>query len=344
MKSAIDHYIESTNAILEAKLAKKKSEAQWASYKNKAVFMTGVALVIVAFAWAYHQFLKPPREVINTIIEKEVVTKIIEKKSPIILADGSTVMGNGTIIKPDGSVVTSIDGLIRDVEVAVAEKGITGVQHYSLFVQENVLHKNNKTVAVRTGYRFDLASDSTHPVMQWCNYSSEPNTIRNIAQLDGYDHSPTNIKNISAYDKKQLSGCKWLTTKVTDHFSVVDEAEVSELLKKKVDVAIDRFEQLTQASTKEIIVNYGRFDREVDGNDLLGSCFFDGYEMQINVDRLNAVSDHYVKAVVFHELSHCIFSLDHNHDENSIMYPTITDKMLSQSDVDWAKNILSLRR
>ena len=234
MKSAIDHYIESTTAVLEAKLAKKKSEARWASYKNKAAFMIGLACLIVALAWAYHLFLKPPLEIIKTLIEKEVVTKIIEKKSPINLPDGSTVMGNGSIIKPDGTVVTSIDSLIRDVEVAVADKGIKGVQNYSLFVQENVLDKNNKAVLVQTGYQFDLASDSTHPVKQWCYYDSGPNSSSYIARLSGYDHSPTNIENISSYDKGNLSGCKWLTTKVTDHFTVVDETEVGELLKEKV--------------------------------------------------------------------------------------------------------------
>lgn len=350
-KSPIDFYIQRVEKIVEEKLKASRREAFRVLCINFAIVLVGLGILFVLAAAAHHYFIKEARVIteikeVETVIEKEVfVDKVIEKKiirevnNPIVLRDGTTVFRNGTIITKDGSVIADIDDLVADISDAIGAKAIEGVTHYSLFVEEAVKTSENKSVAVTTGYSFDLTADTRHPKNQWCYYGNTQNTSKYISRIGTNPYKVIQTENLSNIEKNELTdGCKWLTPKVTSHFVPVDERGIAASLKGKVEKSLSLFEKNTGLSTKDITINYGRFDQPQD-EDVLGTCFLNGTEMQISIEKLESASNEFVSAVVFHELGHCLLGLEHTADETNIMAAQISDELISRGPVAWAGDL-----
>lgn len=351
-RSPVDFYVLRVNQIVDAKYSKSLSEAKRAKFINALYILLGISAVILSIGLTSHFILKAPR-VVEKIVEVEkinekvvyvdkIVDKIITREvtTPIILSDGSTVFGNGTILKKDGSIVSDLDGLIDDIADAAAQssQNLTNVTHYSLFVQEDIIYNGEKH-PVSTGYAFNLSADKRHPTNQWCFYNIDLDVTKFIARIEENPYEIIDSDEITSFEKAYLKeGCKWLTPKVTSHFIPVDEREIESSLKNKVNTSLSLFEDLVGKSTKQITVNYGRFDNPKEA-DTLGTCFLNGNEMQISIDQLESVSQKYVSAVVFHELGHCILGKEHINDPSNIMNTTLNQQILAQSPEKWANSL-----
>ena len=351
-QSPVDFYVLRVNQIVDAKYSKSLSEARRAKFINILFVLLGISAFIISIGLLVHFLFKEPR-VIEKIIEVEkieervvyvdkIVDKVITREitSPIILSDGSTVFGNGSILKKDGTIVTDLDGLIADIADAAAKssQNLTNVTHYSLFVQEDVIHNGN-TYPVSTGYAFNLSADKRHPTDQWCYYTIDLDVTKYIARIEDNPYEIIDSDEINSFEREHLKeGCKWLTPKVTSHFIPVDDREIESSLKNRVNTSLSLFEDLVGKSTKEITVNYGRFDNPEEAN-TLGTCFLNGNEMQISIDQLKSASQNYVSAVVFHELGHCILGKEHTNDPSNIMNTTLNQQILSQTPETWANSL-----
>ncbi len=325
----IDFYIDRIEKIVDRKLQKARNDALWSKFRNSVQLIVGVCLLIITIVGTFYFLVK----------ERPTVVEIKEINNPIILDDGTTILRNGTIIKTDGSIIASIDNLIEDIADAVGNQPISGVTHYSLFVGEDVETEPNEKIAVSTGYAFDLSTDIRHPTNQWCYYYAGKNVSKDIANIGANPYKIIELGNLSNVEKNSLlPACKWLTPEVTSHFVPVDEREIAENLKLKVQSALKLFEKHTNKKTNLVTVNYGRFDQPEESN-ALGTCFINGTEMQISIDELEGASQKYVSAVVFHELGHCLFGLEHNKDSAHIMFEGMTKTIINRSPEQWAQDL-----
>ena len=325
----IDFYISHVEKIVDLKLQKARNDALWSKFRNAIQLIVGVCLLIITIVGTYYFLVK----------ERLTVIEIKEVNNPIILDDGTTILRNGTIIKTDGLIIASIDNLIADIADAVGNQPISGVTHYSLFVREEVETEPNKKIDISTSYSFDLSTDVRHPTRQGCYYSLGKDVNKHIAHINTNPYKVIESDALSNFEKNNLlTGCKWLTPEVTSHFVPVDEREIAENLKLKVQSALKLFEKHTNKKTNLVTVNYGRFDQPEESN-TLGTCFINGTEMQISIDELETASQKYVSAVVFHELGHCLFGLEHNKDSAHIMFERMTETILNSSPKQWAQDL-----
>ena len=334
--SPVDFYVDKVNKIVGWKLSKARHDSLRSLFINIFLICIVIGILVSSIGIAYHFFIKDER-IITKIEEKEIIVKE-EVNNPIILDDGTKILRNGTIIKPDGSVVTSMDNLIADISDAATSKNITGAQSYVLFVEEEV-NNTDETIAVNTGYRFNLGINDRHPTDQWCYYDIGNGLSKFIAEISNR-YTVDKDEFLGSENEYLINGCKWITPKVTNHLLIVDESEIPDVLKNKVRNAMQLFTEYTGITTEKVMVNYGHFDQPED-EDTLGTCFIGGVEMQISVEHLKSASNKYVSAVVFHELGHCLLGLEHNNNPDHIMSASINDAQLGGDYSSWAAELMN---
>lgn len=336
----IDTYTKTLESYHRGK-ARKQAAASWLPVmQNGVIGAVAVGIVALAVGGAIYIAKLPKTEIkevhTETVVEVPVVntTHTVEQvpvpSNNIVLADGSTVYTNGTIVRPDGTTLTTAADISNAVtNVTNGDNVISGVTDYTIFKGDGY---------VSTGYRFDLTESMDVPVQQWC-YKQLSHGIRYLANY--IDGEVVHYSGLSAEEEALIPRCQWFEThdygNHSPTFTPLPDSSVPVHLSNLVEKAMKSFEQHTGSSTANINVHYGNFTDMT-----LGTCTTPGTEMELSVNRLGDATVGAIQATVFHELAHCIYGVGHVDIEDHILSSHSSSIVEAQTHWRWAQDILSV--